>query len=1267
MAIDLNVYFESFVNTPIKSKITALDEYDAALDSYKLNKPPMFKEFVQFLSDKAGWIESNDKRANSHFGVDNNFVCSIDQRINELNELSKRISAEQFAISLDIIPQIIADESSKKEVEYMSGIEAEMEKVIREVEMLKAQIEASNKAENELYKQSVNEDNQIYHDLTDKKNQLLAYSDNIVNMCSMWGVSVSSIDIDNDTFTLDELSNLYDKYLQTLSREENSSNFVRAFRNKCPNYYMQMLVVLIILFLCYTPLLNVLSILFFGVIGLGQFKNKNKVKYYTVLAALLFRIDPSKMSSNEVDPDLLLPEEITDEMLDNDERFKGYVDLLEDIESRSEFKDSIVYQKALSEFAEKRPEYTKVIEEGKKVFDRKKKEILEDIVSEINYYKKKRQEAIDDYEKFGDRFNRSLVFDSLFTFGLSGEIDEEMVDVGSNNVIIRPSNNERMMSAFIQTMYINAVTHINPNVLKIHIFDPNGQGRVLMPTYNKDLDDIVIYHNESLQKITEELREIADLNLRTLRGYKIYEHNQRAMDEGISPITYNLLFILSQPKTVEDDEALNSFLNYSSDCGIMIWVVSAALESQNAFVFKRPFQGVDHPIGFINDDYCRRFSTVHVKKKKELEPKGGVLWVDFMKQLQKVMFENKDPFWTGNGSEFIDFYPGYRNGDPNDIPMFPFGNEGDIHMLGVGGTGAGKSVFINHCIATSTYIYSPKELELWLADFKGVEFKFYLGGEKFPAILPHIKACLCTADPDFATSLFQAFDDMSRFRYSEMMEAGVKNMPGWNDLVIKSSQSTNPIKKPEKLIELHSEDKNPYNPIWSMDDYWPRVLMIVDEFQVIFERADPKNLEKINEAITDISKVARAAGAHIFFTSQSMKKTVSADILNQFSLRFGLRCAMDTSQEIMGSKLSGLITAKNGWLYVKTVSIKPENAVFIKTPFIQDQEDKKYLDLTREAAGVVDTDDYITAAEKMHASPLHMHIAKCAQEALKRGMARTEPPVKYSESDECKFQYLVDFWNNKEAVKKFPKSGIFFMGDRMAYSTNQAPENIILGAKNNTHMFCLFEKIVDIPNFYKSIIYNIKHNRIEEELIKERGKGQTIAVHTANEDLGYLCYAEEDMSPACKSLYDIHVQAKDVIDWATKLFNYRKEHGVKDTPVWIICLDWNKAKGVGVDPDAMLKSRMDSLLNTCGEYNIHFIWICSGQGKIAAATLAPFGIRIGGSMSTDASLFLLGSRLANKNEPKNGWMYIQQAGEATRVKIYQSKFDRKVESDKIVL
>ena len=728
-----------------------------------------------------------------------------------------------------------------------------------------------------------------------------------------------------------------------------------------------------------------------------------------------------------------------------------------------------------------------------------------------------------------------------------------------------------------------------------------------MPLYHADINRLITFYYDNVSKVIDELGAIANQNMKDMGGIDIWTFNADCEETGKTPKDYHLLIILSQPKKMEEDEAIRALFEYSAAQGIVIWTVSDNMTSDNAFVFNKPFEGVQNPIKFVDGKWCKQSTENYIYAINNTKT-ASLLWKDF---IAGVIPDEK--YWTGSGNEFIELYPGYLNGDPTSFKPYTVGNEGNVHILAVGGTGAGKSVFLNHLIACSTRLYDPTEMELWMADFKGVEFNFYLPSEQYPFMLPHIKACLCTSDPDFATSLFKAVRNMADKRYEDMLAIGVKNMPGWN-----------------AYWKRKAEEEN--NPKLYQENKWPRVLFICDEFQVIFEKADPKSLESINEDITQLAKVARAAGVHIFFTSQSMKKTISDDILQQFSLRFALRCDKEVSMAVMGTPFAGEITEKNGYLYVRSVEMKLEDQKRYRTPFAAD-------DILRE------------------------HIKGTYDNALKwesEGKFKFRDVISYLESDRHPIEDVDKWFSNEEVMKKLPESGVFFLGMRMAYTANKAPDNIILDNKNNTHIFSIFRDYTDFVLFFNTIVHNIALN-------KNPG---TVIINSQVEDLSYITDAEKYITrEADKPKLSNKYSCSEMVSWIKGLLKSKQAKGQKDKPVWIILLGWDKGNGFGVDSDMSMVSDFGVLLQTCGEFNIHIIFICSGLGQIRRAIYEACTYKIAGKCTEDESMTIITTKQASRLYPsmKTGWMFKYVDGSITRDKLWISPVEREIQANEIVI
>lgn len=1183
-------YIRVLLDDPFKKTLGMLDQYDERLQKLQDERPEVLSGYKAHMT--------------------------------KLSNFKTALESLKFNLSLDVVLAVITDELTKEQEKWLSEKEAAYDAIDDEITELKASIEESNKAHNQHLINQNNAGNEGFESLEAKRKILEGYSDEIFNMCNQYGITTSDVNIDESMFTPEELGRLYDEYIAYMNKEQNGTNVIAKFRNVCSDWIMQAVILCAVLFLCFTSVLDFVSIGFFILLIANQINNVNRAKYYSILMAITFNIKPENMGYTALDESQLLPEELTDEMLDADERFSKFEEKYDTVEKMfEETNPDLANARVMQEWATALSENQKHLTELETIFNNKIHAILSDVVAEIAYMKKQYDKLRSEYKFIGERFSSHLTFNGTFTLGLHDDCIEETVDVGQRNIIIRPSVDTKLMYKFLQAMYVNAIGNVSPGKVKVIVYDPNDFGRSVMPLYKNELNLYFEFYNDNLGEIVDDLVNYVQENFKEMSGKTIAEYNQKCEDVGMTPIEYKILMVLSQPKTIEEDEKLQNFFEYSATGGVFIWMLSEAMQSKTAFVFRRPFEGVQNPITeIVNDDWCSKVAMNYSDAIAKSKPKG-LPWKEF---IDNVIPDSK--MWTGITDNCMNLYPGYLNGDPTSYKPFEVGNTGNVHVIGVGGTGAGKSVFLNHLVATMTKEYSPRELELWLVDFKGTEFKFYLPNAECPYMLPHIKACLCTSDGDYATSLFHALRVEADHRYDVLKDPSLymselsycpdgktssnqKGTVGWNKFWRQKAQDTGD----ERYLE----------------NCWARVLFIADEFQVIFEKADAKNLELIKADITQIAKVGRAANVHIFFTSQSMKKTLSADILQQFTLRFALRCDKEVSQEILGTSKASDIREKFGFLIVKATGIANEDQPRYRTPFIPDDD-------------------------------LREHIKRMALLAEERKMPKKDV-ITYEEVTKHPIQQLIDVYENPAMKQKLPDSGVFFLGNRMAYSQNKAPDNIILSAQNNTNIMSVCSDYTDYVMYFQELMCNIKHNKVPG----------TVIINTQVHDLGYICDIENNITFPDKHSHLLWEKnkPKDIIDWCCGLLESRKKSGKKDSPVWLFFLGWDKGPGFGVETDMGVRSKTNNFLQTCGEYNIHVIFINTCMMGIAFATVNTCKYRIAAKCSIDDSNACIGTKQAGVNYDgmKTGWIFSWHDGSITRDKLYISKCEREIASTEIVL
>ena len=187
------------------------------------------------------------------------------------------------------------------------------------------------------------------------------------------------------------------------------------------------------------------------------------------------------------------------------------------------------------------------------------------------------------------------------------------------------------------------------------------------------------------------------------------------------------------------------------------------------------------------------------------------------------------------------------------------------HYLIGGATGSGKSNLLHNLIVSACWKYNPSEVKVYLLDFKeGVEFSQYALPD--PESLPHAVLVATEADTEYGVTVLRHLDEELSRRATLFKEQGCKDIRAYR------AKSAN--------------------------NYMPRILVIIDEFQVLFDSEQKvRTLERMNR----IAKQGRSAGVHLVLATQSLKGIGDfTTIATQFSGRIALKCAAEDSKMLLG-------------------------------------------------------------------------------------------------------------------------------------------------------------------------------------------------------------------------------------------------------------------------------------------------------------------------------------------------------------------------------
>ncbi len=219
--------------------------------------------------------------------------------------------------------------------------------------------------------------------------------------------------------------------------------------------------------------------------------------------------------------------------------------------------------------------------------------------------------------------------------------------------------------------------------------------------------------------------------------------------------------------------------------------------------------------------------------------------------------------WSADTTDGLDAQIGVDSkGEPQHFVM---GSRGVHNGLVGGDVRMGKSNLLHVLITQLALKYPPEELELYLLDFKEVEFDAYLTQR-----LPHAKAIASRTDREFGLSMLRRFHDEIERRARLCRQARVTQLPEYR---IQTGQVL------------------------------PRSLVIMDEFQVLFSEEDRLSREA-GALLADIAKRGAAFGLHLLLATQSPGGSLTVHLrpaYEQMALRIALGCLLPSvSQAILG-------------------------------------------------------------------------------------------------------------------------------------------------------------------------------------------------------------------------------------------------------------------------------------------------------------------------------------------------------------------------------
>ncbi|MDA7025800.1 DNA translocase FtsK [Bacillus sp. CLL-7-23] len=230
------------------------------------------------------------------------------------------------------------------------------------------------------------------------------------------------------------------------------------------------------------------------------------------------------------------------------------------------------------------------------------------------------------------------------------------------------------------------------------------------------------------------------------------------------------------------------------------------------------------------------------------------------------------------------------------------------HLLVAGATGSGKSVCVNGIITSILMRAKPHEVKMMMIDPKMVELNVYNG-------IPHLLAPVVTDPKKASQALKKVVNEMER-RYELFSHTGTRNIEGYNDH-IRRTNSAEEAKQPEL----------------------PYIIVIVDELADLMMVAS----SDVEDSITRLSQMARAAGIHLIIATQRPSVDVITGVIKaNIPSRIAFSVSSQTdSRTILDMGGAEKLLGRGDMLFLPVGANKP---LRVQGAFLSDEEVEKIVD-----------------------------------------------------------------------------------------------------------------------------------------------------------------------------------------------------------------------------------------------------------------------------------------------------------------------------------
>lgn len=449
---------------------------------------------------------------------------------------------------------------------------------------------------------------------------------------------------------------------------------------------------------------------------------------------------------------------------------------------------------------------------------------------------------------------------------------------GDGNIWVEDSIENRDSVGLVQAIVQQSLEGTGPGQLELIVFDDalsglsapfealNSGGEKLMQTLyeQQDFTTVLKFLRDHVQGVNNVMQGLATnlVDFRSMVDYPV---------EG-----YKLVVVSTDVSLLDEDtqNQLSILLKAGPTAGVSFLVHSMTL-GVNPFLVGMCERLVVRPGQLLQDATPVARGWLPPKSPDLIRTATAVAATLATTKMDPVEFgdvQGPGETWTRSSADGVSFALGRYGLQTVEVVLGDELNQRH-NVLITGAVGQGKSNLISVIIHSLCQRYAPREVELYLLDFKeGVTLQPFINTET-GEYLPHARVLGLEADREFGLSVFRHLYDLYQRRMRLFKSVGVQN--------IKEFRTTFP------------------------QEEMPRIVAIIDEFQMMFTEHD-RVADEIADLMIKGVRLFRACGVHLILASQtiggniSLMGTAGDGLFGQVPVRIALKNSLAESHATLG-------------------------------------------------------------------------------------------------------------------------------------------------------------------------------------------------------------------------------------------------------------------------------------------------------------------------------------------------------------------------------